>query len=80
MRTFMTRIKKMKGFTLIELIVVVVIIGILAAIAAVAYNTFIDNANVTTATANQSISQSIKQERQYSDVNSADFIQDCRMS
>lgn len=40
----MNRIRKAKGFTLIELIVVIVIIGILAAIAAVAYNQFIDNA------------------------------------
>lgn len=45
----MNRIRKAKGFTLIELIVVIVIIGILAAIAAVAYNQFIGNANESAA-------------------------------
>jgi prepilin-type N-terminal cleavage/methylation domain-containing protein len=39
----MSRIKQLKGFTLIELIVVVIIIGVLAAIAAVAYNQFVGN-------------------------------------
>lgn len=48
----MNRIRKVKGFTLIELIVVIIIIGILAAIAAVAYNQFIGNANTNTAKAN----------------------------
>jgi type IV pilus assembly protein PilA len=43
----MTRLKSLKGFTLIELIVVVIIIGVLAAIAAVAYNQFVGNARST---------------------------------
>ena len=48
----MTRIKSLKGFTLIELIVVVIIIGVLAAIAAVAYNQFVAQARTTAAVAN----------------------------
>ena len=48
----MTRIKSLKGFTLIELIVVVIIIGVLAAIAAVAYNQFVAQARKTAAVAN----------------------------
>ena len=45
----MSRIKQLKGFTLIELIVVVIIIGVLAAIAAVAYNQFIGDSRTTAA-------------------------------
>ena len=48
----MTRLKSLKGFTLIELIVVVIIIGVLAAIAAVAYNQFVAQARKTAAVAN----------------------------
>jgi len=47
----MTNLRKMKGFTLIELIVVVIIIGILAAIAAVAYNQFVGKARANAALA-----------------------------
>ena len=43
----MSRLRQMKGFTLIELIVVVIIIGVLAAIAAVAYNQFVGNSRAT---------------------------------
>ncbi|WP_084360207.1 prepilin-type N-terminal cleavage/methylation domain-containing protein [Janibacter anophelis] len=45
----MTRLKKSRGFTLIELIVVIVIIAILVAVAAVAYNSVIGNSKQSAA-------------------------------
>ena len=47
----MTRIKNIKGFTLVELIVVVVILGILSAVAILGYTQFVANANTSAAQA-----------------------------
>ena len=59
----MTRLRKMKGFTLIELIVVVIIIGVLAAIAAVAYNKFVGNSKKAAAQATaKNVAQKISAE------------------
>lgn len=48
----MSKLKQMKGFTLIELIVVVIIIGVLAAIATVAYNQFVGQSRSAAAVSN----------------------------
>lgn len=52
--TYVTRLKNLKAFTLVELIVVIVILGILAAIAVVGYNAIISKADNTSQEANAS--------------------------
>jgi len=73
----MTRLRRLRGFTLVELIVVVIILGVLVAIAAVSYNKFVGQSKDTAQRASaKQIAEAINAEAATQGVDASDITYD----